>query len=289
MRFHVCVIGHVTRDIIRTGRAVMEAPGGTAYYTSMALRGLGLTVAVITRVSEKDQDYLLGELKESGITVFYRKSKETTVFENIYQEDNLNYRVQKVRAVASPFSSADLEDVDASIFHFGPLSDRDIAPALLRYVHNKGALVSLDVQGFLRRIEHGEVIEKDWEEKREGLSCVDILKADEREARLLSGEDNIEDAVSGLSKFGPKEVIITLGSSGSLISAGGRLYRIQAFTPERIADPTGCGDTYMAGYLFQRLQGRSPEEAGGFAARVATLKLAIQGPFRGRLNNQNPS
>ena len=42
--FDVCVIGHITRDIIRVGRTTRATPGGTAYYTSMALRRLGLKV-----------------------------------------------------------------------------------------------------------------------------------------------------------------------------------------------------------------------------------------------------
>ena len=36
---------------------------------------------------------------------------------------------------------------------------------------------------------------------------------------------------------------------------------------------TGCGDTYMAGYLYQRLKGAGIQDAGEFAAAMATLKL----------------
>ncbi len=48
-----------------------------------------------------------------------------------------------------------------------------------------------------------------------------------------------------------------------------------------VADATGCGDTYMAGYLSQRMKGADLQEAGEFAAAMASLKMESPGPFRG--------
>jgi len=47
------------------------------------------------------------------------------------------------------------------------------------------------VQGFLRKIYGNDVKIEDWEEK-EALSYVDILHADEVEAKILSGEEDIK-------------------------------------------------------------------------------------------------
>lgn len=46
-------------------------------------------------------------------------------------------------------------------------------------------------------------------------------------------------------------------------------------------DATGCGDTYMAGYLYMRNKGASYKEAGCFAAAMCTIKLEASGPFGG--------
>lgn len=46
-------------------------------------------------------------------------------------------------------------------------------------------------------------------------------------------------------------------------------------------DATGCGDTYVTGYLYMRNKGASYEEAGCFAAAMSTLKLEASGPFNG--------
>jgi sugar/nucleoside kinase (ribokinase family) len=282
MMFDACVIGHITKEIIRIRDKVeREMPGGTAYYSSMSLRSVGLNVAVITKMSRQDRDSLLYELEKTGITVFSRKSKETTVFENTYSGRKLNVRIQRVKAISSPFSPSDLGEVSARVFHIGPLTNRDVCPDLLKAVSMRGDLVSLDIQGLLREIEDSEVRIQDWQEKIEGLAYVDILKADEQEAAILSGEDNLKKAAITLSRLGPKEIIITSGSRGSLIFARGEFHKIPAFPPKKIIDPTGCGDTYMGGYIFRRLRSNDLGQAGTFAATLASLQIERFGALDG--------
>lgn len=82
--FDICVIGHITRDIIKIGLTTRATPGGTAYYTAVALRRLGLKVAVVTKVVESDKASLLRELSMNEIAIFWKESKTTSVFENTY-------------------------------------------------------------------------------------------------------------------------------------------------------------------------------------------------------------
>lgn len=81
--------------------------------------------------------------------------------------------------------------------------------------------------------------------------------------------------------MGVKEVLLTLGSLGSLIYAEGKFYKIPAYAPKEVVDATGCGDTYVLGYLYMRNKGASYEEAGCFAAAMSTIKLEKSGPFSG--------
>jgi sugar/nucleoside kinase (ribokinase family) len=37
----------------------------------------------------------------------------------------------------------------------------------------------------------------------------------------------------------------------------------------------------MAGYLYQRVKGSGIQQAGEFAAAMATLKITVNGPFTG--------
>jgi sugar/nucleoside kinase (ribokinase family) len=280
--FDVCIIGHVTRDIIRLRRrASNEMSGGVSYYAGMALQSLGLETAVISKAAKKDANEIMAKLQRIGVSTYCSATTATTVFENDYSGDGLEIRDQRVRSVASAFDPRDLGRLRAKIFHLGPLTDGDMSVGFLKAVSRQRGRVFLDVQGFLRKIDHGQVHLVDWRDKREGLVHVDILKANLPEARILSGEDDPEGAARAIADLGPAEVVVTLGGEGSLLLASGRVYRVPAFRPRTIVDPTGCGDSYSAGYIFYRLQSGDAEAAGRFGAAVATLKLQRYGPFVG--------
>ena len=97
----------------------------------------------------------------------------------------------------------------------------------------------------------------------------------------MSKEEDLKRMATKLSRYGPEEVIITCGSRDSLIYSKGKFYSIPSFLPRNSADPTGCGDTYMAGYLSLRQETDDLSEVGKFAAKVASVKLENWGPFKG--------
>ena len=126
----------------------------------------------------------------------------------------------------------------------------------------------------------GEIRTEAWADLEEGLACITVLKADEYEARILTGESNPEQAALRLAEGGPKEVVVTFGSRGSVICFGGRLHRIPPVKTTRVVDATGCGDTYLAAYLHRRLKSEDVERAGRFASAAASLTLEQFGPFQ---------
>ena len=96
---------------------------------------------------------------------------------------------------------------------------------------------------------------------------------------VLTGETDPAAAADVLAGWGVKEVVLTLGSKGSKILADGVLHDIPAYPPHEAVDATGCGDTYMAGYLYRRSLGDSIDNAARFAAAMCTIKLEATGPF----------
>ncbi len=275
--YDVCVIGHITKDIIKIDDVTREMPGGTVYYAGMAFRSLGLTVAVITKVANDDEPQLMEPLARSGAHLFVGQSKFTTTFENSYASPNWNHRIQKLKAVGDSFLPEDLVRISASIFHLGPLTPADMKPDFIEEVAGLKGMVSLDAQGFVRGAEGGTVTPQKWLSKEQTLVHVDILKADDTEAFAITGEREVQRAGQQLKGLGPTEVIITAGSSGSLIFADNAIYPIPAFPVSSQVDPTGCGDTYMAGYLAHRLRSDDLEKAGKFAAHLASAKLQVSG------------
>ncbi len=278
----ICVVGHVTRDAVRReGRVAETLPGGVAHYAGVALASLGLDTAVVTKLAQVDAGALLAPLAAAGASVTRRASPATTRFENVYTGSDLGHRRQRVDAVAAPFAPADLGQLRARMFHLGPLTGGDMSVAFLDAVAARAGRVSLDLQGFTRRLAAGAVRRVDWAEKTRGLARVGLVKADLEEARTLTGEDDPERAARALAALGPEEVVVTLGGAGALVWAGRRAYRVPAVAPRALVDPTGAGDSFMAGYLFRRLRSDDIAAAGRFAAALAACKLARSGAFTG--------
>ena len=141
-------------------------------------------------------------------------------------------------------------------------------------------LDSLDLQGCLRAVVESEVVRTEWDEGRTALGFVDILKASEAEAALMSGRDDPIAAAESLSALGPREVVITLGAAGSVVFADGAAKRISSVPARAAVDPTGCGDTYLAAYVTLRLEEVAPADAAAFASAAASLKLEIAGALQ---------
>ena len=108
-----------------------------------------------------------------------------------------------------------------------------------------------------------------------------VLKVNEHEVQVLTGEEDLRKGAERLAEWGVREVLLTLGSQGSIILADGKSYDIPSYRPLHEVDATGCGDTYVMGYIFQRSRGADIPEAGRFAAGVSSIKLEHSGPFCG--------
>ena len=255
-------------------------PGGTSYYFSHGISHLNdwKNYKLVTSLAPSEYSSV-DELTGKGLNVEIIPSKKTVYFENSYGI-NQNNRTQRVLAKADPFTVEKIQHIEAKIFHLGSLLSDDFSLAVIKYLSKKGIL-SVDAQGYLREVRGENVYPIDWCEKKEALKYVHILKVNEHEAKVLTGLDDYQAAARQLAEWGVKEVLLTLGSEGSIIYAENSFYYIPAYPPKEVVDATGCGDTYMLGYLYMRNKGVSYEEAGCFAAALSTVKLEKSGPFSG--------
>ena len=276
----ICCIGHITLDKIVTPKHTNYMPGGTSYYFSHGMSRLNdfKHYKLVTALAESEMK-AVEDIRAKGIEVKVIPSRKTVYFENVYGENQDN-RTQRVLAKADPFTVEGLQDVNANIFHLGSLLSDDFSLEVIKYLSGKGT-IAVDAQGYLREVRGEKVYAIDWEEKIEALKYIDILKVNEHEMEVLTGYNVPELAALRLAEWGVKEVLITLGSLGSLIYAENKFHHIPAYPPQEVVDATGCGDTYVAGYLYMRNKGASYIDAGCFAAAMSTLKLEHSGPFAG--------
>jgi len=276
--YDICCIGHITLDKVVTPKSERHMAGGTALYFSSALQHMGVNYLLVTSIAESEIGYV-DALREKGIEIWAYPSKHTVYFENIYGENQDN-RTQNVLQQADSFTIAQLQEVESQIFHLGPLLANDIPTELIKYLSEKGK-VSLDAQGYLRKVKNQKVSPTDWPDKQVALQYVHALKADEAEMAVLTGHTDVETGARMLADWGVKEVVITNGSMGSTIYCDGVFYDIGAYPPVNAEDATGCGDTYMAGYLYSRSRGYDIPRSGRFGAAIASLKMESPGPFTG--------
>lgn len=275
----VCCIGHLTHDKVITPGFEADMPGGTVYYFGKALRNMSHdNFRLVVGVGE-DALPTVSDLERDGLSVTVIPSSRTVCFENRYGSD-MNHRTQRVLAKADPFTADNLADVRADIYHLGTLLADDFGVDVIRDLSSRG-IVSVDIQGYLRSVENESVKAVDYADKLKALPYIDILKANEHEMETVTGESDPREAARILSDWGAKEVLLTLGDRGSLIYSGGVYHQIPAYPVDNPVDATGCGDTYMAGYLYKRSRGAGIEEAGKFAAAICSLKLLKKGPFDG--------
>lgn len=279
----LCCIGHITLDKIVTPRFTKYMPGGTAYYFAHALRNFDHSgFKLVTSLGETEME-TVDELRGLGLDVDVIPSRKTVYFENKYGQD-MNDRTQRVLEVADPFTVEKLSGVQARVFHLGTLMADNFDLDAIRFLASRGK-VSVDIQGYLRKVVDHNVVQVDYGQKREAMPYISILKANEKEMEALTGSTAPRTAARILADWGCPEVLLTLGDKGSLIYVDGEFIEIPAIPTENEIDATGCGDTYMAGYLYLRSRGASYYDAGVFAAAMCTIKIGHSGPFCGTVDD----
>lgn len=279
-RYKLCCIGYITKDRVITPDKTVDMPGGTAFYFAEAIRNLSAEGFQLVTSVEEAQQHVVDDIRSKGIDVVNVPTRQSVCFENIYTSSNRNERRQRVTALPDPFTVESLADVDADIIHLGSLLHDDFSVDVIRYLSTRGELCA-DVQGFLREVRDQNVRHIDWLEKHEALKYIHTLKANEQEMEVITGSSDPHEAALILADWGVREVLLTLGDKGSLIYTQGQFYDIPAYPTMKIVDATGCGDTYMTGYLYMRNRGAAFDEAGRFAAAMCTIKLQGYGPFNG--------
>ena len=258
--------------------------GGTSFYMAHGMYHLSpdFPFQLVTKIGQESQEEV-DRLRQMNIDVLSYSSPHSVFFENHYGL-NSNQRMQRVLAKADPFTIEEMKPLQAEVFHLGSLLADDFSPEIVKYLSQKGR-ISIDVQGYLREVRGEKVYAVDWKDMDAVLPYVDMMKLNEHEMRAIMQLNNPKTVAEKLASYGIREVIITLGSYGSLIYADKTYYEIPAYPPQKIVDATGCGDTYSTGYLYMRSQGATFQEAGRFASAMCTLKLEHNGPFEGSLKD----
>jgi sugar/nucleoside kinase (ribokinase family) len=257
------VVGNLSLD-----RVDGSAPraGGAPFWCGRALRLLGAPALLLVKCADEDKALLARQLVALGVPVRWLSGRSTAAFSISYAGD---HREMAVDAVGDTWTPEDVSGLgEARWVHVGALAHSDFPADTLAEL-GRERRVSLDGQGLVRPARTGP-LELDADYDPQVLRHVCVLKLAEEEARALVGEPD----EAALRSLGVPEVVVTLGSRGSLVFANGRLERVATQPVVGEVDPTGAGDAFAVAYLAARSGGHAPAASARRAGALVTGLLA---------------
>ncbi|MFP4345536.1 MAG: carbohydrate kinase family protein [Anaerolineales bacterium] len=173
--------------------------------------------------------------------------------------------------------------VHASTFALSRQPARSAVAKALHLAHDHRRIVSLDPN-------YNPLIWPDREEARavlgELFTLATLTKPSLDDATRLFGEGRTPEAYINLyHDLGPGVVVLTMGDDGTLLSSAEGQLHVPAREVE-VADATGAGDAFWAGFLMALLDGSPLRRCALFAREIVERKLRTVGPFAAPIDRQ---
>jgi len=145
-------------------------------------------------------------------------------------------------------------------------------PKLLKKAKEWGVTVSLDTNW-------------DPDEKWDGgiqeiLPYVDIFLPNENELMLITGKDNVEDALRYAGQFVPI-IAVKCGADGAYAYQKGEIIKVDAMKIT-VADTVGAGDSFNGGFMYGYLNGLSMEACLTCGTTCGSLNASQHGGTAGQ-------
>ncbi|WP_456366897.1 carbohydrate kinase [Thermococcus sp.] len=227
------VVGHVVRDVIRKGSKVEERLGGGAYYSALALSRF-CTVEILTSFSSLPEEWM-GELEVIG-KLRVVQSDSTTTYELTYTSPS----ERTLRLLERAEGIGSLPPGNYDLILINPVAS-EVSPRLVSEALERGKLVALDVQGFLRTFRHGEVVLRELD--------ASFLRG----AGVLHAERGELEHLRNLSPGDVESLLVTDGPRPGIAHHRGRAYRFHPVEVE-VEESTGAGDVFLASFSGFYLQ-----------------------------------
>lgn len=278
-QYTISIIGNPAFDLIEVPNSKpTRILSGFVFNAAVILAKIGLNVNIIAKVGKDSVEDFSRNVTNHGIKISNLITGEaSTGFNVIYDEkgDRTLRNLGDAGKIHEYDIPSDFFESDAVLI--GPLI-QEIPPSTLRYLASNSSLSLLDPQGLLRKINENKAIENIViKNARPLLQDIDFLKLTGEEALLMANSKSIEDAPKILSKMGPRIVAVTFAEKGSVLYEEGELVeRIPAY-PVNAIDPTGAGDVYAAGFIYEYLKTKDIVKSGFFASAAASFMVENMG------------
>jgi sugar/nucleoside kinase (ribokinase family) len=264
----IVVVGAASRDLAADDARGWRL-GGAATYAALATARLGVrTGALVGLDADATGAHELGALREAGVALVEVRLPGGPVFDNV---EGPAGRRQVAHAVgpAVPTDALPASWRAAGAWFLGPVAG-ELEDAWAA-VPSDASIVALGWQGLLRDVRAGEVVRRVQPARSALLARADIVGVSRDD---LDPETTLAD-LCALLRPGAT-LIVTAGADGGVVAEAGSdgpraLYRYPAFASDRVVDPTGAGDVFLAAVLAARAR---PQLIGGRLGQRFDLRLA---------------
>lgn len=271
------VYDYIETPSLKTGGRVLS---GCSTNACLVLSQLGIQTTLVGRVGADLYDRFRADILRYGINADVQLCAQTGGFRLIY--DDYGNRTLDVLGVADSIENVPEACTRAAAIIVGPILN-EISLDLVKKIYTTcSAPIFLDPQGILRRVGSDGRIEHFLPDDFEKIMPLcHVVKANEIEAFVLTGVDPRKDAIKAVSRLkalGCDIAIITIAEMGSIIDNGSEIFVIPAYTTHAV-DPTGAGDTYMAGFIYAYLLNPNDLYAAGcYGSAAASIWIEHTGP-----------
>ena len=255
-----------------------KVPGGSSANTIFGLAKLGTPTAFLGKVGDDEEGrfYVQRYGSIGGDLRSFKKTSDKPTGRCLSLVTPDSERTMRTDLGAAAFLSPDdLSDNDFSgiyLLHTEGylLYNRPLLMEIFRLAKKNSCLISLDLAAY-EVVGHSKNILSELLEK-----YVDIVFANEDEARTLTGTDDMSKALDLLSeKCGTAAV--KLGKKGSMIKSGSERVFSSAMIVEKPVDTTGAGDLWAAGFLHGYLNGKSLQDCGKYGSLLGAEVVKVMG------------
>ena len=284
---NICVIGSLNMDLVvnvdtmpKPGQTIIgsnfkEVPGGKGANQAVAMARLNGNVSMIGKVGEDGfGQTLINSLKNDKVdTTYIQTAKGATGVALITVDKNAQNSI-----VVSPGANFEVkeDDIDNNI---EAIKNSDIVVLQLETPLNtiKYALNKAKELNKYTILNPAPAVKLD----DEIIKNVDLLTPNETELEIISGvsietEEDIQKAAQIMIEKGVKELIVTLGSKGSLYINKEKSMLKKAYKVEAV-DTTAAGDSYTGALAVALSQDKNIEDAMDFASKVGALSVLKEG------------
>ena len=250
--------------------------GGSAGNTIRAMARLGCKVGFIGKVGrDTTGDFFEKALVNLGVEPFiFRGTEKSGKCVSLVSADGERTMVTHLGAAlelsAEDISATLLDGYDCLYIEGYLVQNHELITTAARTAKEAGMQVAIDLASYNVVADNLEFL------RRLANDYVDIVFANEDEAKTFTGEDEPLNALQAISEM-CSLAVVKVGTKGALIKRGSEVVHVGIMAAARRVDTTGAGDFYAAGFMSGLCEGLSLRQCGTIGAMAAGKVIEVVG------------